>query len=254
MPKHDLNIVPPLMNAAGSLGFTPDLHSQVDWSRLGAFITNPISLLPRTPAHGERCIAYPGGFLLHTGYPNPGLAQVLRRYTRYWQRSPIPVIVHLLAQGMDEVARMARQLEAVEGIVGLEIGLPGDVSIQMLEAVTRAACGELPVILRLPMERALEMAPKGMNSGAEAISLAPPRGVLPASSGGCIQGRLYGPAVFPLALNVVRELAQSGIPVIGAGGIYTQENLDAILATGALAVQLDSILWRQVGYSIFSQR
>src|SRR5512137_2198012 len=123
MAKHDLAIVPPLMNAAGSLGFSPDLHSPVDWSKLGAFVTNPVSLLPRTPARGSRYVSYPGGFLLHTGFPNPGLAQVLRRYARHWGGSPIPVIVHLLAQNVDEVTQMARRLEPAEGLAGLEVGL-----------------------------------------------------------------------------------------------------------------------------------
>src|SRR4030043_761294 len=97
MSKHDLAIDPPLMNAAGSLGFSPDLYSPMDWSRMGAFVTNPISLMPRTPARGKRFIAYPGGFLLHTGFPNPGLSHVLRRYAAQWSRSTIQGMVHPLA-------------------------------------------------------------------------------------------------------------------------------------------------------------
>ncbi len=77
MAKHDLTFEPPIMNAAGVLGFFPDRHGPIDWGMLGAFITNPISLSPRTPAHGSRFEAYPGGFLLHTGYPNPGLSLVI---------------------------------------------------------------------------------------------------------------------------------------------------------------------------------
>src|SRR4030042_3619513 len=61
MPKHDLRTHPPRMNAAGSLGSSPDTHSPVDWSKLGAFVTNPISLSQRTPARGRRFIEFPGG-------------------------------------------------------------------------------------------------------------------------------------------------------------------------------------------------
>lgn len=250
MSKHDLAIAPPLMNAAGSLGYSPDLHSPVDWSKLGAFVTNPVSLLPRTPARGSRYIPYPGGFLLHTGFPNPGLAQVLRRYARQWGGSPIPVIVHLLAQNVDEVMQMARRLELAEGLAGLEVGLPSEANLEVVGAFTQAASGELPVIVRLPLERAVELAPVAMNSGASAISLGAPRGAFVDHSGGWVQGRMYGPSVLPLSLRVVHELTRLGIPTIGAGGVYTQEDRDAMLAAGALAVQLDYNLWREAGYRI----
>ena len=251
MAKHDLTFEPPLMNAAGVLGFFPDRHGPIDWGMLGAFITNPVSLSPRTPAHGSRFEAYPGGFLLHTGYPNPGLSLVLRRYARQWSHSPLPVIVHLLARGTVEVAKMARRLETVEGVSGLEVGVVSDVSDEMLTALTQAASGELPVIVRLPMERSIELAYAAIQAGAVAVSLAPPRGIVPTQGGELLHGRLYGPAILPLALRVVHELTHLGIPTIGAGGITIQEHKNAMLAAGALAVQLDSPLWRGAGYSIF---
>jgi dihydroorotate dehydrogenase (NAD+) catalytic subunit len=250
MAKRDLAFDPPLMNAAGSLGFFPNTHSPMDWSNLGAFITNPISLTPRTPAHGRRYIAYPGGFLLHTGYPNPGMSLILRRYARHWSRSPVPVIVHLLARGAEEVAKMARRLETVEGVSGLEVGVVSDASVEMVVALTQAACGELPVILQLPMERSVELAFRAIQAGAVAVSLAPPRGVFPVQGGEFVQGRLYGPAILPIALRTVQELTRLGIPTIGAGGIYNQEQKNAMLAAGALAVQLDGVLWRGAGYSL----
>ena len=73
MSKSELLLNTPIMNAAGCLGFAPDTHGPTDLSQLGAFITNPISLLARSPAHGPRFLSFPGGFMLHTGYPNPGL-------------------------------------------------------------------------------------------------------------------------------------------------------------------------------------
>jgi dihydroorotate dehydrogenase (NAD+) catalytic subunit len=250
MAKHDLAFDPPIMNAAGSLGFFPDVHGPIDWGKLGAFVTNPISLTPRTPAHGKRYAAYPGGFLLHTGYPNPGLSQVLRRHAGHWSRSSMPVIVHLLARSAEEVAKMARRLETVEGVSGLEVGIVSDASVEMVIACTQAACGELPVIMRLPMERCIELASAAIQAGAVAVSLAAPRGIIPIQDGALVQGRLYGPAIQPIALRMVHELALMGIPTIGAGGVYTQEHKEAMLAAGALAVQLDGLLWRGAGYTL----
>lgn len=252
MPKHDLTFNPPLMNAAGSLGFFPNTHNPVDWSLLGAFITNPVSLKPRTPAHGRRFVEYPGGFLLHTGYPNPGLSRILRQFARHWRYSPVPVILHLLARYPEEVEKMTRRLEPLEGVTGLEVGVDSDANADIVETLTQAASGELPVIIRLPLERAIELAPRAIKSGAAAISLAPPRGIYPAADGELVQGRLYGPAIFPHALRAVQELSQMGIPTMGAGGVYKQEHVAAMLAAGACAVQVDSAFWRGAGYHLLA--
>jgi dihydroorotate dehydrogenase (NAD+) catalytic subunit len=248
MAKHDLIFEPPIMNAVGCLGFTPDVYGLVDLSHLGAFVTNPISLSPRTPARGLRYIDYRGGFLLHTGFPNPGLSSVLHRYERQWSRSPVPVIVHLIARNSEELASMARRLESISGVSGLEIGFPIDASSELVMASIRAALGELPVIAQLPFERCSELAAGAIEAGAAVISMAAPRGVLVSNAGNQVQGRLYGPAILPMALRLVNELKARNIPVIGAGGIYAREDIHSMLAAGAVAVQLDSVLWRGINF------
>lgn len=50
--------------------------------------------------------------------------------------------------------------------------------------------------------------------------------------------------VFSQALRAVDELSREGIPVIGGGGVYHPSQTEAMLAAGALAVQLDTVLWR----------
>jgi len=70
MFKQDLIFQKPIMNAAGMLGFSPDLRAPVTWDDFGAFITNPLSLRPRKAANQPAAIEYPGGFLLHSGLPN----------------------------------------------------------------------------------------------------------------------------------------------------------------------------------------
>jgi dihydroorotate dehydrogenase (NAD+) catalytic subunit len=139
---------------------------------------------------------------------------------------------------------MVRKLEYLEGVAGLEIGLPAEADAELVRDIARAAAGELPVILRIPMDRAASLAGGLERALIAAVSLAPPRGALPLPDGGLVQGRLYGPALFPQALAAVRALAHGGIPVIGAGGVYTSENVEAMLQAGAIAVQLDAVLWR----------
>lgn len=236
------------MNAAGVLGFAPDLNDTdgwVDWARLGAFVTNPISLGPRAPAHGMRYAAYPGGFLLHTGFPNPGVRAVLQHYAPQWARSPLPVLVHLLVHGEADALELLRRLEEVPGVSGFELGLPSEVGVQEAVALVQALQSEQPLIVRLPLDRAVEL---GLALSAAApgafFSLGPPRGALANSSGGLTHGRLYGPGLFPLALEATRTLALAGLAVIAAGGVYQPEQAEIMLAAGAMAVQLDAVLWR----------
>jgi dihydroorotate dehydrogenase (NAD+) catalytic subunit len=232
------------MNAAGSLGFAPDPRGPVDLERFGAFVTNPISLTPRTPAQERLCLSYPGGFLLHTGYPNPGIRAVLRRCAARWERSPVPVIVHILAQRGEEVFEIARRLENIENLAAFELGIPPDASPSLAAELVSAGLSERPVIARLPLERAEALAAAVMEAGAAAISLGAPRGALPGPSGKLIKGRLYGPAVFPLALETLQRVLRLGSPVIGGGGVYQPAQSEALLQAGAIAVQLDAVLWQ----------
>lgn len=248
MPKYDFGINPPYLNAAGSLGFIPGRvasgSSGPGWPKLGAFITNPLSLNPRTPSQGSRFISYPGGFLLHTGHPNPGLNAAIRRYAPGWSRSPLPVIVHILGQNPVETAQMAERLEILDNVMGIELGLPPNTSPAEARALTTAVVGETLVIVRLPYELALELAPYVIEAGAAAVSLGAPRGALPDANGSMVEGRLFGPAVYPLALQCLRAMVRLDIPTIAGGGIYTQTQAQTMLDAGAEAVQLDSVLWR----------
>lgn len=250
MPKRELSLDSPLMNAAGVLGFSPDPKSPVEVSRFGAFVTNPVSLQPRSPARGKRYLPFPGGFLIHTGYPNPGLSGVLRQHGRRWANSPVPVIVHLLAADPASLRRMVERLEGLDGVAGVEVGLPPDVHPDAAGELALAATGELAVIVRVPFERCTELGGVVAGAAINAISLGAPRGMLPApgpSSSGEVEGvrgRLYGPAMFPQCLEAVKILAELGLPVIGAGGVYDQRDFEAMLSAGALAVQLDAVLWR----------
>lgn len=252
MPKRDLVLRLPWMNAAGTLGFAPNPRGPVDLSRLGAFITNPVSLRSRSPAENRGLLPFPGGFLLHTGWPNPGLNAVLRRWTSRWAEASLPVVLHLLVGAQDELSGVTERLEGLENLAALELGLPPEVSAARALQLVQAIAGELPVIACLPFEGAAGLASALANSGAAAFSLAPPRGCLPlaaagaagaAGTAGLLSGRLYGPALLPQSLAAVQSVAQAGLPVFGAGGVYCRADGEAMLAAGASAIQLDSILW-----------
>ena len=231
------------MNAAGSLGFVPESGTPVDLTHFGAFVTNPISFKKRSPARGRTCQTYQGGFLLHSGYPNPGIRASIRRFAPRWARSSIPVIIHLLVEDVERFNRMVLSLEGLEGVMGIEAGLPPDVDLQAAQELIQAGLGELPLIIRLPLDKAVNYVHAIARSQVSAISLGPPRGALIDSEGQTIRGRLYGPALFPQTFSAVQEIASSGVPVIAGCGVYHHWQVEALITAGAEAVQLDSVLW-----------
>lgn len=244
MFKQDLTFSTPYMNAAGTLGFAPDYRAPVPWEAFGAFVTNPLSLRARKPTAKPALVEYPGGFLLHTGLPNPGLPAAIKKYARRWADSRLPVIVHLMADRPDETMRMVGSLEGRENIAAVELGFAPLLADDIILLTIEMCLGELPLIVHLPTEQLLSLGPRAIQEGAAAVSLAAPRGMLATNNGKLTAGRLSGPALFPQALLTVRDATRAGMPVIGAGGVGTKENADAMLSVGALAVQVDESLWR----------
>lgn len=244
--KRDLYFTKPLMNAAGSLGFAPELRGLKDLGVLdlfGAFVTNPFSLRPRMPTSQPAVLEYPGGFLLHTGLPNPGLSAGLKKYASKWDKSDLPVIVHLMADRPEETQKMVRMLEEIENVMAVELGFAPLLADDIILLTLEMCLGELPLIFSLPVEQVLSLGPRLMQEGAQAISIAPSRGALAADDGRIITGRLFGPSLFPQSLDIVLSAAKLRIPIIGSGGVWTKENADAMISAGALAVQLDASLW-----------
>lgn len=244
--KRDLYFHKKLMNASGSMGFAPDFRNLPDFGSLfGAFVTNPFSLRPRLPAAKPAVVEHPGGFLLHTGLPNPGFNAGLKKYSAKWSRSELPVIVHLMADRPEETQRMVRTLESHENVMAAELGFAPQLSNDIILMTLEMCLGELPLIFSLPVEQVLSLGPRLIQGGAQAISIATPRGALPLPSNpsSLVTGRLYGPSLFPQALETIYSASRIGLPIIGAGGVWTKENADAMLSVGAMAVQVDAVLW-----------
>ena len=247
--KRDLYFSKPLMNAAGSLGFAPDTRAGMPFGSFGAFVTNPFSLRPRLPASKPDVMEYPGGFLLHTGLPNPGFNISIKRYASRWDKSDLPIIVHLMADRPEETQQMVRALESHENVMAAELGFAPLLADDIILLTLEMCLGEVPLIFSLPVEQVLSLGPRLIQRGAQAISVAAPRGALPAARGegvgdrGVITGRIYGPSLFPRALETVYSAAKLGLPIIGAGGVWTREIAEAMLSVGALGVQVDATFW-----------
>lgn len=246
----------PVMAASGPFGYGVEVADAVDLPRLGGLVTRSTSLKPRAGHAGPRVAEIPAGLLLGVGPQNPGLDAVVERYADAWARWPVPVILSLCADTAGELAEAVRRLDGVPGIAGIEInlscgaarggGAPGlepDAAGSFVAAARRSS--ELPVLAKLTAAAAdvRAVARACESAGADAIAAVNtlPGLALAADRRGPALGAAYGgvcgPALRPIALRVVWEVAQTvAVPVVGIGGVATVDDALDLLAAGASAV------------------
>jgi dihydroorotate dehydrogenase (NAD+) catalytic subunit len=250
-----LVLVNPLIAAAGPYGYGVEVADLADLPRLGALVTRSTTLRPRAGHPGPRIAEVPAGLLLGVGLQNPGVDAVVERYAEAWSGWSVPVILSLCADSAGELGEAVRRLEEVRGIAGVEVnlsagagrgGVPGldaDAAASYIGAARRAT--DLPVIAKLTAAAAdvRAVARAVEDAGADAIAaINTLPGLLPAPDRrgpalGSGYGGLCGPALRPIALRVVWEVAQSvDVPVIGIGGVATVDDVLDFLAVGASAV------------------
>jgi dihydroorotate dehydrogenase (NAD+) catalytic subunit len=246
----------PILAAAGPFGYGVEMADLVDLSRLGGLVTRGTTLKPRAGHSPPRAAEVPAGLLWGVGLQNPGIDQVLERYAGAWARWAVPVILNLCGESGSELVDAARRLDGVPGIAGVELnlscpngprgssfGLEASAAGHAVAAVRRVC--DLPLIAKLtaaaPDVRSVARACE--DAGADAISAINTLPGLVVSTDrrgpalGSGYGGVCGPALKPIALRVVYEVAQVvDVPVIGIGGISTVDDVLDLLAVGATAV------------------
>lgn len=255
-----LRLRSPVMVASGTFGYGFDAP-QVDRSVLGAIITKGTTPRPREGNAPTRIAETPSGMLNAIGLQNPGVEHVARTYAPEWADWDVPVIVNVAGDSVEDYVLVARRLDGVSGVAGLELNIscpnvanglqfgvdPGQAA-QLTAAVRRAT--KLPLIVKLTpnvtdivaVGEAVEAAGADAVSAINtyvgmAIDVRRRRPFLSRVSGG-----LSGPAIKPLALYAVWQLCDRlRIPVIGIGGIASASDALEFLLAGATAVQIGTI-------------
>lgn len=243
--KQDLILDPPIMNSAGILGFAPDARLPLDLSQLGAFITHPFSLRRRVPAKPSRLETYSGGFLLHTGLPNPGFRRGLIEHHKSWGTFVRPVIAHIIADSPQDTKAIVEVLdEADHPLHALEIGLEQVLPDEATALLTPLRESQLPLLARVPLGASIDVIQAVIEAGVNAIVLGPPRGSIHTDRNEKASGRLYGPGIFPQALYAMEGILPSlDVPLILGCGLFSAESVRVAFTAGAAGVQLDTILW-----------
>jgi dihydroorotate dehydrogenase (NAD+) catalytic subunit len=247
--KNTLELLTPVMCAAGTFGYGEVYRNFINIDKIGAIVTHPITYDGWTPARGPRVVPLDAGVLMHTGLPNPGLNKALRKYRNLWIALPLPIIVHLVATSPEHVRKSAARLDEEEGVDAIELGLVDDIDWKEAETLVKAAVSKTdkPVLVRLPLLDAYEIAQPAADAGAGALVVsAPPRGAArDPKTGRLVSGRIYGPLVKSMVLYTVGQLVEriKDVPIIGAGGIHSAQDARDFIETGAVAVQVDSVTW-----------
>lgn len=251
---YTLTLATPLLAAAGALGYGVEYARHLGLSGaghgLGALVTRSTSPRARRARPQPALAETPAGLLYRGAEQNPGLRALRDRIAPAWARWGLPVIVSVAGADALEAAEAAAGLEGIDGVRGVELplalhGIAEPDPAARLVAAVRAATF-LPLIVKLPGEAAdlAALARAALDAGADALAAIDGLpGRLPDAEGGALEGRLYGPAIFPLALRAVARLrAAVDAPIIGMGGVRDAAGARAMLEAGASAVALGSAL------------
>ncbi|HXG25315.1 MAG TPA: dihydroorotate dehydrogenase [Candidatus Binatia bacterium] len=254
----------PILVASGTFGYGVEYGDVVDVQRLGAICCKGTTLRPRTGNPTPRVTETPGGMLNSIGLQNPGVDAVVEKYAATWAGWKVPVIVNVAGESVADYTEVARRLDGVPGVAGIELNIScpnvGRGGLQF--AIDAGAAGEvtaavrratdLPLLVKLspnvadirPIARAIA------DAGADALTAINTLSGIAVAPGrdrpllGNVYGGLSGPAVKPVALKVVYEACQSvDIPVVAIGGVTELADVLDFLAVGAVAVQVGTAIF-----------
>jgi dihydroorotate dehydrogenase (NAD+) catalytic subunit len=257
--KKGLLLANPVMTASGTFGYGTEYEHLFDIQKLGAIVSKGTSLEPREGNPQPRLAETPCGVLNSIGLQNIGLEALIKEKAPIWASWRVPVLVNIWGETVDDYARLAGELDGVAGIGGVEVniscpnikaggaefGAKPDSAAEVTAAVKAAT--SLPVIVKLTPNTAdiVGVAKVVAGAGADAISLintlkgmaidiSKRRPLL-----GDIFGGLSGPAIKPIALYMVYQVAGAvEVPVVGVGGIATASDALEFIMAGASAIQV----------------
>src|SRR6266516_1653101 len=268
-PRHKTGLLlrNPVMTAAGTFGYGLEYAKIAEIHRLGAITCKGTTLYPRNGNEQPRIVESASGILNAIGLQNHGIQAVIKKFAPTWATWQTPVVVNIAGETIEEFVELSKLLEGVEGVAGIEVnvscpnvraggavfGADAQAVAEVTAAVRRATT--LPLIVKLSPNSgdARPTALAAASSGADAISLintitaisidiSSRRPVLANGTGG-----LSGPAIKPISLRMVYELARelrtsySHVPIIGIGGITDANDALEFLMAGASAIQLGTI-------------
>jgi dihydroorotate dehydrogenase (NAD+) catalytic subunit len=260
-PRHGKGLLlsNPVILASGVAGYGREYAEITDIQKLGAIVCKGTMLLPRKGNLQPRLVETAYGLLNSVGLENIGVDALVMQEAPVWAEWRVPVIVNVAGETVDEYVAVAGRLEGVPGISGIELniscpnisaggmefGVDPRLAGQLTSAVKSATT--LPLIVKLSpnVTHIEEIALAVEEAGADAISLINTLKGMAIDVGkrkpclGNVAGGLSGPAIKPVALHMVFQVAGAvHIPVIGCGGIGSAEDALEFIMAGATAIEI----------------
>jgi dihydroorotate dehydrogenase (NAD+) catalytic subunit len=256
-----LHLKNPILVASGTFGYAREMAGVVDFAQLGGIIPKTVTRHPRAGNTPPRTVETSSGMLNAIGLDNDGIEHFLHHHLPYLRTLPTAIIANIAGENEEDFVEMAAMLGREEGLAGVELNLScpnvaGGIDFAIDPELTRrvvqrvrAVC-PLPIVAKLTpnVTNLVPIARAAAEAGADALSLVNTfvglaidwrrrRPIL-----GNITGGLSGPAIKPLALRLVWQVArQVGVPILGVGGIATVDDVMEFLVAGASAVQLGTV-------------
>ena len=254
----------PVITASGTFGFGMEYNEFYPISRLGGVACKGTTLLERAGNPAPRIAETPAGMLNSVGLQNPGVEAFVSTYLPWLKQQDTAAIANIAGSSVDDYCAMAERLNDTDvDIVEMNISCPNvkqggvgfGTSCESAAAVTkavRAHCRK-PLMVKLTpnVTNIGDIAAAVEDAGADAVSLINTltgmridirtrRPILRNNTGG-----LSGPAVFPVAVRMVRDVYKRvSIPVVGMGGISTWEDAVEMRIAGAAAIQVGAANFR----------
>jgi dihydroorotate dehydrogenase (NAD+) catalytic subunit len=260
-PKNErgLHLINPVMTASGTFGYGTEYSHLFDIEKLGAIVCKGTTLEPREGNVQPRLVETAGGLLNSIGLQNIGVTALIREKAPIWAKWRVPVIVNIAGETIDDYAKLAGTLEGVAGISALEVniscpnvesggaefGANAKSAAEVTAAVRKAT--SLPIMVKLAPDASdiAEIAIAVAEAGADAISLINTLKGMAIDINkrqpllGSVTGGFSGPAIKPVALAIVYEVAGVvDLPLAGCGGITKAADALEFIMAGASAVQI----------------
>ena len=250
----------PVIVAAGCAGTGRELSGLVEFKRIGGLVSRSVTLEPRKGSPPPRIAETPSGTVWSTGLQNPGVAAFVDDELPRLAKGGAPVLVSIAAGSLEEHVRLVGALQTRPEVAAIEINLSGpddelhreilgehvDRTGEVVGAVARMSL--VPVFAKIPIvaSHLVELARAAVRAGARGLTIGGPPQALgvrtadlrPALGG--VTGWLSGPALKPLTLRAVLEVARGvpDAPILAVGGVRTGEDAVEMLLAGASAVQV----------------
>ena len=267
----DLELKNPIITASGTFGFAKDLEDYFSVEKLGAITLKGITVKKSKGNPLPRIAETPAGILNSIGLENPGIEKFVEKIIPEIKDINLPVIANISGYSVEDFVCLAEKLSKQKAINAIEVnvscpnikdgGMAFGTDSEMIYKVTKKVksvySGQIIVKLSPNVTDIVEMAEAAVEGGADIVSLIntllgmaidikKQKAVLGNTFGG-----LSGPAIKPVALRMVYQVAKAiNVPIIGMGGIMSGEDAIEFLLAGASAVGVGTATLRDPNASI----